>query len=250
MKEETRSDRLMAKMARGFNDTLITELFPGIIHNLANPLNGIMGRATLMQRRVEGLLKKLTARYPDLPPDMEAAGQKILQDAGSIVSEADRFLAMFQDLTAKFSAITPREEERIDLSKLVADEMRFANFYLDFKHDVKKQIDLAEDLPEVMGDYSLFSLCFSALIRRAMRLMRSEPVKEFAVTTSRRDDVVVLSIRDTGGPAKEDGEFSDIEALLKGCGARVSLGRAGKVNEITVEIPVAGETAGKKKPPG
>jgi len=241
-------EELIRKIAGGFDTTLIAELFPGIIHNLANPLNGIMGRATLMQRRVAEHMRRMQDLYPEMPADMTAGLKKIIQDADSIVRESDRFFSMFRDLTEKFSAIAPREEERINLSHLIAGEMRFADFYLDFKHDVDKTLSLEEQLPEVTGVYAIFSLCLSGLLRRAMRVMKASPKKEFSIVTRHDEHSVIVEIGDTGefGVDGADEELLDIIALLEDCGARIHRQREGDWNRMTIEIPLAGKRSVEK----
>ncbi|MHB9098310.1 MAG: hypothetical protein ACYC5X_10880, partial [Syntrophales bacterium] len=142
-------EEMVRKQVEGFDATLTTELIPGIIHNFANPLNGIMGRATLMQRRTAEQVRKIQDLYPEMPSETVAGLNKILQDADSIVRESDRFFSIFRDLTTKFSALVPREEEKINLSQLISNEMRFADFYLDFKHEVNKTLFLEDKLPEI-----------------------------------------------------------------------------------------------------
>ncbi len=259
-------EKLLRKIATGFDATLITELFPGIIHNLANPLNGIMGRATLMQRRTADHVKKMQEFYPELSTDMAAGLKKIVQDADSIVREADRFFSLFRDLTEKFSAIAPREEERINLSQLIAGEMRFADFYLDFKHEVDKTIDLEEQLPEITGVYAIYSLCLSGLLRRAMRVMRASPTRSFSIATRHDERHVIVEIGDTGESAVDAGqgregvlppndtaggddadqELHDIIALLEECGGRVRRTREGDWNRMTVQIPRAAKRASEQ----
>ncbi len=266
MKEKAAVDRqeLIRKIACGFDATLIAELFPGIIHNLANPLNGIMGRATLMQRRTAEHVRKLRDFYQEIPVDMAAGLEKIIQDADSIVRESDRFFSMFRDLTEKFSAIAPREEERINLSQLIAGEMRFADFYLDFKHEVEKTLSLEEQLPEVTGVYAIYSLCLSGLLRRAMRVMKASPKKEFSIATRHDETYVIIEIGDTGefnlsavgegrkqtvtppGADGVDQELCDIIALLEDCGARVHRQQEGDWNRMTIEIPLAGRRSSEK----
>ena len=250
MKEKAAAARqeLIRKIAGGFDATLIAELFPGIIHNLANPLNGIMGRATLMQRRMAEHMRKMQDLYPEMPADMTAGLKKIIQDADSIVRESDRFFSMFRDLTEKFSAIAPREEERINLSQLIAGEMRFADFYLDFKHEVDKTLSLEEQLPEVTGVYAIFSLCLSGLLRRAMRVMKASPKKEFSIVTRHDEHSVIVEIGDTGefGADGADEELLDIIALLEDCGARIHRQREGDWNRMTIEIPLAGKRSVEK----
>lgn len=253
---------MIRKQVEEFDATLTTELIPGIIHNFANPLNGIMGRATLMQRRTAEQVRKIQDLYPEMPSETVAGLNKILQDADSIVRESDRFFSIFRDLTTKFSALVPREEEKINLSQLISNEMRFADFYLDFKHEVSKTLLLDDKLPEIRGVYAIYSLCFAALLRRAMRVMKASPKKEFSVATGRRDSVVIITIKDTGeqlisggGPERQeevlspsaadgsnrtDPELFEVIALLSDCGARVQLRREGELNSIAIEIPIAG----------
>ena len=42
-----------------FAATFIEELIPGILHNFANPLNSILGRSKLLQRRIEENIRKM-----------------------------------------------------------------------------------------------------------------------------------------------------------------------------------------------
>jgi signal transduction histidine kinase len=252
---------LFEKLAKGFDATLITELIPGIIHNFANPLNGIMGRATLLQRRTVDQVAKIRDLYPEMPAEIVRSLDKILQDTDSIVKETDRFFTIFRDLSVKFSAIAPREEEKIDLSLLIASEMRFADFYLDFKHEVKKTLSLEEKLPEITGVYAIYSLCISALLRVSMRGMRKSANKEFSIATTHDERVVVIDIRDTGAPfcygagqgggrsgpgpcvlsdaEGTDPDFLDVVAILENGGARIRIDRKGEVNSIAIEIPIA-----------
>ena len=44
---------IFQEMINEFETTFVQELVPGILHNFANPLNGIMGRSRLLQRKVE-----------------------------------------------------------------------------------------------------------------------------------------------------------------------------------------------------
>ena len=253
---------MIRKQVEGFDATLTTELIPGIIHNFANPLNGIMGRATLMQRRTAEQVRKMQDLYPEMPAETVAGLNKILQDADSIVRESDRFFSIFRDLTTKFSALVPREEEKINLSQLISNEMRFADFYLDFKHEVNKTLYLEDELPEITGIYAIYSLCFAALLRRAMRVMKASPKKEFSVATGHSESSVIITIKDTGEPLiSEEGqeqqqevlslnpstgsdgtdpELFNVIALLRDCGARVQLQHEEDMNSITIEIPIAG----------
>jgi signal transduction histidine kinase len=252
---------LFRNLAAGFDETLITELIPGIIHNFANPLNGIMGRATLLQRRTMEQVKKMRTLYPEMPAEIATGLEKVLQDTDLIVRETDRFFSIFRDLTVKFAAIVPREEENIDLSQLIASEMRFADFYLDFKHDVKKTLSLEENLPAVRGVYAIYSLCLSALLRTSMRVMKDAEKKDFSIATRHSAQSVFINIQHTGlpvrlgkgekegrgvpgsdapsGTAGAERELFNVMAMLEDCGAHLRIERKDEITDITIEIPIA-----------
>ncbi|MDX9746211.1 MAG: hypothetical protein WCX84_09260 [Syntrophales bacterium] len=241
-----------------FLATMYDELMPGILHNFANPLNGIMGRAKLLQRRLDDHVRKIRERYPDLAFGMKEDYEKLLKDIASINRESDKFSDLFWDVARKFQGIAEVRPEKINLSQLLAAEMRFTDFYLPFKHEVKKHVELMEDLPEVTGSLADYSLSFFALIRRAMTAMRNEPQRVFFLSTDGDDGKVYVRLRDSGGPFQEaiirfadqleqDGEvalpdadpdgFSHACLLLKHHRAHIHLSREGAYNAVTVAIP-------------
>ena len=89
-------------LEQDFTATFIKELMPGILHNFANPLNGIMGRSKLMQRRVEETIKKMEEKYPDAAAGMIDELQRVRTDIRSISQESECFFEMFRDVAGKF----------------------------------------------------------------------------------------------------------------------------------------------------
>lgn len=241
-----------------FLATMYDELMPGILHNFANPLNGIMGRAKLLQRRLDDHVRKIRERYPDVAFGLKEDYEKLLKDVSSINQESDKFSDLFWDVARKFQGIAEDRPEKINLSQLLTAEMRFTDFYLGFKHEVKKNLDFKEDLPEVTGSLADYSLCFFALIRRSMLAMKNESQKEFFISTDSDDQMVYVRLRDTGLPLSEesirfidqlskngdvtmtpsvpDGFFHAC-LLLKHHNAHIRLSRDSAFNEVTVAIP-------------
>lgn len=188
-------------LLKAFEATFMEDLIPGILHNFANPLNGIMGRAQLLQRRLTDTLAKLERQYPEAAVTFHDSHKRLVSDVASICQESDRFYNMFQDVSGKFYAMASMgAAERINLSQLLAGELRFADYYLDFKHEIKKEIVLEESLPDVTGISGHYSLCFWSLFRQAMNRMRSLPEKTLYVTTAHDDRHVVVKIRYSGYP--------------------------------------------------
>ncbi|OQB55688.1 MAG: hypothetical protein BWX99_01114 [Deltaproteobacteria bacterium ADurb.Bin151] len=140
MKTKNKQNRDLQALEDDFTSTFIHELMPGILHNFANPLNTIMGRSRLLQRRFNNSLNKLRETYPDAAEELRDDWERIQNDVRSINKECDSFYELFRDVSGKFYALTCQEKDRINLIQLLEEETRFANFYLEFKHHINKII--------------------------------------------------------------------------------------------------------------
>jgi len=241
-----------------FLATLFDELMPGILHNFANPLNGIMGRSALLQKRLQEHIDKMTSLHPHIAMEFKEDYDKLTKDVTSVNRDAEAFSDLFWDVTNKFQGISEEDERKIDVSQLLAAEMRFANFFLNFKHDARKELSLQEEIFVVKGSQSDYSLCFFALIYQAMKALENVPAKEFFVSTESDHQYVMIRFRDTGNPVSsekiryineltiEEGdnvpyEFRDglyyAALLLKYYAARIHVLRDADFNEVIVSIP-------------
>ncbi|MCX5845018.1 MAG: hypothetical protein NTW12_01460 [Deltaproteobacteria bacterium] len=238
-----------------FQDTFIKELLPGIVHNFANPLNGIMGRSRLLQRKLAEIMKKT-----DVERDASywEDNKKLVYDVESIAREADRLSSMLQHVAGKFCAISDTTIQRINLSELIELEMKFFDFYLDFKHSIKKTMQLDRELPEVKGAPADYSLALSALIRHSMDAMKESASKEFTISTQCDNGHVCMKIQNQGTPISEDqkrllleesqADYSSLEMtrgggllcaflLLKKWGALFEIQSDSGLNTIAISIP-------------
>jgi signal transduction histidine kinase len=198
-----------------FTATFIKELMPGILHNFANPLNGIMGRSKLLQRRVEETIKKMEEMYPEATAGMMEELQRVRTDIRAISQESEYFFDIFRDVAGKFYALAATGEDTINISQLLAAEMRFANFYLDFKHEIKKDIQLDKDIPDFKGSSADLSLAFWRIIRFAMVNALNSRLKEFHIITEHDNKYASVFIKSSGEalpPAR-------VEALMESLNA-------------------------------
>jgi len=194
-----------------FAATFIKELLPGILHNFANPLNGIMGRSKLLQRRIKENIKKMEEMYPEAAAGMMDDLQRIRAEIRAINQESELFFDMFRDVAGKSYALAAKGENRINLSQLLTAEMRFFNFYLDFKHEIKKNVQLNNDIPDFKGKTADLSLVFWRLIRFAMSRALTSSLKEFHITTEYDNKYVSVFIKFSG----EGLPAADINALME-----------------------------------
>jgi hypothetical protein len=186
-------------LEKKFIATFLDELMPGIFHNFANPLNGIMGRSKLMQRRLEAFVGKIENRYPDFENECGADYKKLISDINAINDASEEFYDMFHVATRKFYALGARDVESVNLSVLIEAELGFADFYLDYKHNVKKEIHLDKDVPSITGITAYYSIAFWMLIREAAKNAQKRHDETFRLATTSDDRWVIVSISHIGG---------------------------------------------------
>jgi hypothetical protein len=180
-------------LRKTFVSTFLDELIPGIFHNFANPLNGIMGRSKLMQRRMDDFVKKIEMNYPNIVNEMGVDYKKLMSDIDSISNESERFFDMFRVATGKFYMLGTEGIEQLNLSALVDAELRFADFYMDYKHNTKKEIDLDMDAPYIVGPTANYSIALWTLIRQASKNVR-EKDRTFHIKMTHDDRFVIITI--------------------------------------------------------
>jgi signal transduction histidine kinase len=185
------------EMMKEFEASFTAELIPGILHNFANPLNGIMGRSRLLQRRATKNLENIS-EYVELNEEMLQDCKKIINDIDLIVNETDRLFNVFNDIAGKFYRLSDTAVRKVNLSELIKTEIAFFDFYLDFKHQVKKNLLLDDEIPEVAGSPADYSIALSTLIRHAMNSMRDSEMKVLIVSTTSDATHVCVRIENTG----------------------------------------------------
>jgi nitrogen-specific signal transduction histidine kinase len=230
-------DNKQTFLEKEFLATFLKELMPGILHNFANPLNGIMGRSKLLQRRIDAFSKNMREHHPEAADLLSEEIEKIKNDVRSINNESDAFFRMFRDISAKFYALAAREEERISLSQMLAAEMRFADFYLEFKHEITKALEIDREIPEIKGYAAELSLSFWRLIRFAMVSALRSKKKEFFLSTGHDHENIIVLIKYSSKESESNAGVEAATEILKQYSAGIQLSGEKGINEIRVEIP-------------
>lgn len=188
---------LCTYLEKAFVATFLDELIPGIFHNFANPLNGIMGRSKLMQRRLDDFINKIETRYPDIEKETGVDCNKLISDIHTISSESEKFFDMFNIATGKFYTLRTEGAEQLNLSSLIQAELGFADFYMDYKHNTKKEIRLDVEVPYIKGIAAFYSLALWVLIQQATKNARDLD-GTFRIATAHDNRWVILTISHMG----------------------------------------------------
>ncbi|RZB34930.1 MAG: hypothetical protein SRB1_00698 [Desulfobacteraceae bacterium Eth-SRB1] len=179
----------------------LMELIPWILHNFANPLNGILGRSELLQVRAERQL--IINNGNKIDAEILEGCKKIIYDSDLIAKEADRLFSLFNVVSEKFQRLSNTALQRINLSELVEAEMKFLQFYRDVKYNIKKKLILDREIPEISGVKADYSISLSTIIRHSVSSMKNSKLKNLIVSTGHDDSHVYVKIEDTGAPIPE-----------------------------------------------
>jgi signal transduction histidine kinase len=178
-------DRMIEELRRKGQEekmAALGRLTAGFAHNLNNPLSCIIAYTELLK-----------VKYPQEPR------------LDKIFSVAGKMHAIIRHMLDKTRKEHERKKVRINLNKILTEELEFFDADLGFKHQTEKKLELAEDLPEIEGVYSDLSQCFSNLIKNALDAMKTSPVKKLTVRTGWTEQHFFVEIIDSGcGIKKED----------------------------------------------
>jgi hypothetical protein len=233
------------------------EIIPGMIHDFASPLNGILGRSELLEARARKHLELLKKDTNNIDDEILAGCKKISDDAGLIAKELERFFGLFNDVAGKYQRLFDIDLQTIDLSELIEAKIAFLQFNPDCKVNIKKHLVLDRKIPGVPGIKADYSISLSAIIRHSLNSMKDSEVKEFVVSTGHDDSCVCIEIEDTGTPIvgikgrseslnstdqflcdlDDENELFDALSLLEKNGAFFQMTRTSGVNIISIRIP-------------
>ncbi|MBU8910540.1 MAG: hypothetical protein KOO65_04660 [Desulfobacterales bacterium] len=244
------------KLEKEFESTFGKELIPGILHNFASPLNGILGRTEFLTERTSKIHELIINNANKIDDEILDSFKKINDDIGLIAKEADRFVDLFNDVTGKFQRLCDTDLQSINLSDLIEAEMAFLEFYPDFKNTIKKSLILDRKIPQISGIKADYSISLSAIIRHSLNSMKDSEIKEFVIYTSHDDSYACIKIKDTGAPIgrkeilenlnstgdflhdpDEEKELFHALSLLKKYGAFFQIAHESGFNIISIRIP-------------
>jgi hypothetical protein len=154
---ETTSERPSASptpssQAQEFQDlelSFLGSMVPGIIHNMATPLSGVLGATQLLEKRAATISEILEgggdmgeAQRTELMKQLDRNRANV-----DILARNARHLAdILQALVQRIHRGSSGVREYHSLNELLQNELRFLDANLNFKHKVKKQLSLGAEV--------------------------------------------------------------------------------------------------------
>lgn len=180
---EARVRQTQAELAHMARVTTMGELAASIAHEVSQPLAGIVASG-------HAALRWLAARPPD-PGEAKRALQRVVADA----DRAGEVIGRVRNLVAK----APPSRDRLDLGVLIAEVLALTRGELR-RNRVVLQTDLADDLPQPLGDkVQLQQVVLNLVINaaEAMGGLDSGP-RDLLVGAASDGRTITVSVRDTG----------------------------------------------------
>lgn len=117
----------------------------------------------------------------------------------------DNITAMVKSITSGVRTKAYDQAGEIDLNSLIKNSIEFLTINKVFKHQIKKELYLKEDLPKIIGHELHFNQIFSNLFKNAVDAMENSEIKKLSVTTDTDGSYIIIKVSDTGcGITKEN----------------------------------------------
>lgn len=195
-------------------------LVPGIIHNFATPLSGVLGAIQLMEKRIaaiEQALRNLQTLDDGDRQDLNSMWEKHRSNVDILARNAKHLADMMQIIVRRISRSNSNVEEMLSLNDLIHNELRFLEANLSFKHKVKKNVALG---PNVSAACCVYAHVVSAIDEFVIGTMAlhdmSKGVMEMNFSSDVSDGEVALLLDARFSPHPEPHVVADaLESYLQ-----------------------------------
>ncbi|MCP4715946.1 MAG: HAMP domain-containing histidine kinase [Deltaproteobacteria bacterium] len=164
----------------------------GVAHNMNTPLSAIMGRAEMLQMRIQRIKDRGDGTFDCVELD------KCLKDAMLILENSTRISDIIKNIMQKSINAEADQKASLNLASVLKDELDFLMADMEFKHNIEKFFEIDAHLPLVHGSYVDFSNCFLEILDNAICSVQDQPVKRIAVSAHHTGSALVVTFNDTG----------------------------------------------------
>ena len=182
-----------------FEAAKLGELVPGIIHDLSTPLSGVLGGVQLLEMRslnIAEAMEKLDDLSDNTKRELLEHLERNQKSIELISRNAQNLSNLIQNLSTRMTRFSTKIPDIYGLNQLIEMELRYLEFHLTFKHRVRRQITLGNDLRPLRCVFSHFARGFDEIIYTAMEQqgLQKDSLLEIAIKTMAEPDRLVLSL--------------------------------------------------------
>ncbi len=182
----------------------VARVIHGIVHNLNHPLSVITSTSSLFHLKLQKMRgQEFASEQEELGAlrdivDQAAQGQKSISDA------TGQLKTMIDSLLKRAQSDRSDEMQRFDLNEEIQREISFYLVDPVFKHQLNREVDLAEEPLEVVMVPGEFHQIIGNLFANALDAMHDTSEKRLAIQTCREGDNAVVTITDSGPGIPEE----------------------------------------------
>jgi signal transduction histidine kinase len=146
-------------------------LVPGIVHNLATPLSGVLGATQLLEKRSDTISDMLTAGQEMGEKERSELLKQLDRNRANvdILARNARHLAdILHCLVQRINRGSSGTKEHYSLNELVQNELHFLDANLAFKHKVKKQVSLGTEVRTIKYVYGHVAAAIDEFVTASM----------------------------------------------------------------------------------
>ncbi len=217
-------------------------LLPGIIHNMATPLSGVLGAAQLLESRsntIHDLIKSKDVGLESARRELESQLERNRTNVDILGRNANHLADLLQILVQRINRGGLQVRDNYSLNDLLQNEVRFLEANLQFKHRVRKKIQLAACVPAATFVYGHVAAVLDEFVGYAISLHDlAQGTMEMNFTTDSDDIHIMLDVEANyrpGAKVPDDPGLLDLlMARLREDGWRANLDA--KTNSLTLSL--------------
>ena len=164
----------------------------GIVHNINSPLSAVLGRAEMLQIR----LNKLKTANSD--PSLNDIIDKCLIDAEVVITNCSKVNSLTSNLMQKSISCGSGERGLLNLSNLFQEEVFFMNANMEFKHNIRKDVRIEDNVFLNNAIYVDFSNTFNEIVENIINVLKDQEEKKISIKLISANDNIIMEFGDNG----------------------------------------------------
>ena len=184
-------------------------MIQGIVHNLKNPLSGILGGSDIIVKSEKKLID-LIERLPKEDYESTVARIKKVSSCAKLIhTSGTQLLEMINSMMSKSRSDKSDKIVKINLNDIIKQEIDFLNADATFKNKINKQIDLSKEPLIIKVITSEISQIFQNLVKNSIDALWQTKNPFITIKTGQEKDMIWFYVEDNG-PGIPEKNLSDI----------------------------------------